>query len=125
MDSEHQAYHTLIDDGGRASHPLDTHGKFLVALGKYPDIMTSWQRSLDEWQVFTTLDDSGLRLWKAPWKFQLHMRSFSDSVNKVEPCLISQRGFAFSQVFKPGGPPNSAKTRVDGANRRVGSSTRS
>ncbi|KAL7933279.1 hypothetical protein V8C35DRAFT_305409 [Trichoderma chlorosporum] len=53
LDSEKLAYHNLVREGGRPSHPLKLIRGIVSAPGKYRDILAFWQDRSDEWQVFS------------------------------------------------------------------------
>lgn len=98
MESEHEAYHALVADGGRPSHPLDLLKKVLAAPGKYRDILTFWQDRPDEWQVFT----KQLRRWNDFRYFQLLMRQtygFDGYAGKLEAYLTHRQGFKLPGAF--------------------------
>ncbi len=42
MDAEQEAYHALIADGGRPSHPIHLLRDVLVAPGEYRGILEYW-----------------------------------------------------------------------------------
>jgi hypothetical protein len=99
MESEHEADHTLVTDGGRPSHPLDLLSEVLAAPGKYRHILTFWQDRPDEWQVFT----KQLRRWSVFRRFQVHMRQthgFARYADKLEAYLAHRRGFKFPVAFR-------------------------
>ncbi|RFU81176.1 hypothetical protein TARUN_1022 [Trichoderma arundinaceum] len=62
------AYHALINEGGRPSHPLSLLQNIVTAPGKYRDILAFWQDQSDEWQVF----NKQLSRWQM---FRAHQRT--------------------------------------------------
>lgn len=50
---ETTAYHSLVNEGGRPSHPLRLLQTIVNGPGKYRDILAFWQDQSDEWQVFS------------------------------------------------------------------------
>ncbi|KAL7796007.1 hypothetical protein V8C37DRAFT_372802 [Trichoderma ceciliae] len=62
------AYHALVNEGGRPSHPLSLLQSIVAAPGKYRDILAFWQDQSDEWQVF----NKQLSRWQM---FRAHQRA--------------------------------------------------
>ncbi|KAM0261882.1 hypothetical protein ACHAQJ_002085 [Trichoderma viride] len=62
------AYHALVNEGGRPSHPLNLMRSIVAAPGQYRDILAFWQDQSDEWQVF----NKQLSRWQI---FKAHQRA--------------------------------------------------
>ncbi|TFB07568.1 hypothetical protein CCMA1212_001150 [Trichoderma ghanense] len=62
------AYETLVQDGGRPSHPLGLLERIVFSPGRYRGILAFWQDRSDEWQVF----HKQLSRWQA---FRTHQRA--------------------------------------------------
>lgn len=65
---ETAAYHALINEGGRPSHPLSRLRSIVASPGQYHDILAFWQDQSDEWQVFS----KQLSRWQM---FRAHQRA--------------------------------------------------
>ncbi|KAL6864052.1 hypothetical protein J3F83DRAFT_716335 [Trichoderma novae-zelandiae] len=96
------AYNTLIDDGGRPSHPLSLLESIASAPGKYRDILAFWQDRSDEWQVF----HKQLSRWQT---FRTHQRASRNPErfnSHIEDLLERLERHSFVLPPGLGKPPN-------------------
>ncbi|UKZ48528.1 hypothetical protein TrVGV298_002753 [Trichoderma virens] len=77
LESETQAYHSLVNEGGRPSHPLSLVESIISAPGQYRDILAFWQEQTDEWQVFT----KQLSRWKIQIEKQNKLATWIEYIN--------------------------------------------
>ncbi|UKZ75067.1 hypothetical protein TrVFT333_002739 [Trichoderma virens FT-333] len=77
LESETQAYHSLVNEGGRPSHPLSLVESIISAPGQYRDILAFWQEQTDEWQVFT----KQLSRWKIHIEKQNKLATWIEYIN--------------------------------------------
>lgn len=70
LEEETGYYNTLVNEGGRPSHPLSLGRDILTNPGEYREIFTFWQKADDEWTVF----EPQMRDWQGFRKFQREVR---------------------------------------------------
>ncbi|KAL6892384.1 hypothetical protein HDV57DRAFT_178728 [Trichoderma longibrachiatum] len=96
------AYSTLVEDGGRPSHPLCLLERIVYSPGRYSDILAYWQDRSDEWQVF----HKQLSRWQA---FRAHQGVSRDADGFEEYVLdlrerFDRHGFELPNGYRT--PPN-------------------
>ncbi|KAL7949445.1 hypothetical protein V8C42DRAFT_310910 [Trichoderma barbatum] len=113
VETETLAYHSLVNEGGRPSHPLGMLQSIVSAPGKYRDILAFWQDQSDEWQVFS----KQLTRWRM---FMSHQRSSRHSIrypNHLEELTerLERHSFALPPAFDK--PPNGFCKHIERQNK--------
>lgn len=107
------AYHALVNEGGRPSHPLSLLQSIVSAPGEYRDILAFWQDQSDEWQVFS----KQLSRWQM---FRAHQRAARDPdryPNHIEELTerLERHSFQLPPTFDKA--PNGFSRHIDRQNK--------
>ncbi|QYS97556.1 hypothetical protein H0G86_004784 [Trichoderma simmonsii] len=113
VEAETFAYHALVSEGGRPSHPLSQLKSIVSAPGKYRDILAFWQDQSDEWQVFS----KQLTRWRMFLSHQKSSRRPPRYPNHLEELTerLERHSFALPPGFDK--PPNGFCRHIDQQNK--------
>ena len=96
MQYETECYNTLVNDGGRPSHPIRFLEHVVRSPGRYREILSFWQDHPDEWRVFGKQSER----WR---DFRRHQRSMREDGRFAEYAADAKDRLArhnFTRLFR-------------------------